>query len=438
MKNDIATLHSVLTAWKICSRLRAERRRLLAHTYGRQWEDLVKTSDGSFVTEREKAERAGMKPLTNNLLRALVKSVVGRFRFNISKSGASLEELAKVRSDNFLDELDSRLLEEFLISGCAVQKVVCERRPGTELGVWVDNVNPDRFFVNAFYDPRGSDIRLLGMISDMTLPEIKLRFGHGSDRRCAMIEKCYRECENAVFPELLNEFFDDDHPVNFLKPSGKDLFRVIEVWSFDIDPHCPGEDPHWHCRILAPDGRVLDETRSPLPSGDHPFIVKLYPLVNGEVHPFIEDLIGQQKHINTLITTIDHILANSAKGVLLMPVDALPPGMDMSAVADMWSKPGGVIPINPSARQLPVEINSPGSSQGASMLLDTEMKLFQQISGVTSALQGQPAGSNMSASLYESQVYNSAIALLDIYETFNSFRECRDRKALEFVNILSR
>ena len=72
------------------------------------------------------------------------------------------------------------------------------------------------------------------------------------------------------------------------------------------------------------------------------------------------------------------------------------------------------------------------------MLLDTEMKLFQQISGVTSALQGQPAGSNMSASLYESQVYNSAIALLDIYETFNSFRECRDRKALEFVNILSR
>ena len=72
MKNDIATLHSVLTAWKICSRLRAERRRLLAHTYGRQWEDLVKTSDGSFVTEREKAERAGMKPLTNNLLRALL------------------------------------------------------------------------------------------------------------------------------------------------------------------------------------------------------------------------------------------------------------------------------------------------------------------------------------------------------------------------------
>ena len=63
--------------------------------------------------------------------------------------------------------------------------------------------------------------------------------------------------------------------------------------------------------------------------------------------------------------------------------------------------------------------------------------MFQQISGVTSALQGRAEGSNTSASLFESQVYQSAIALLDVYETFNSFRSERNRAALEFINVFS-
>ncbi|MDE6175112.1 MAG: hypothetical protein K2F88_06075, partial [Duncaniella sp.] len=73
------------------------------------------------------------------------------------------------------------------------------------------------------------------------------------------------------------------------------------------------------------------------------------------------------------------------------------------------------------------------ASRDASQLLDTEMKLFQNISGVSGARQGQLPSSNVSASLYESQVYNSAIALLDIYESFNSFRAARDRIALELT-----
>lgn len=39
----------------------------------------------------------------------------------------------------------------------------------------------------------------------------------------------------------------------------------------------------------------------------------------------------------------------------------------------------------------------------------------------------------MSASLYETQVQNSTIALLDVFETFNSFRSVRDRKAITTV-----
>ena len=87
---------------------------------------------------------------------------------------------------------------------------------------------------------------------------------------------------------------------------------------------------------------------------------------------------------------------------------------------------------------MPVEVSaSSGASRDASQLLDTEMKLFREISGVSGALQGQLPASNVSASLYESQISNSAIALLDIFESFNSFRAARDRIALEMINTIS-
>lgn len=101
---------------------------------------------------------------------------------------------------------------------------------------------------------------------------------------------------------------------------------------------------------------------------------------------------------------------------------------------DIWSRPGAVIPVNPKASRMPSEITAPGHSEGASKLLDIEMKMFQQVSGVSSALQGQVLGGNMSASLYETQVQNSAIALTDVFETFNTFRRVRDQKAFATVD----
>ncbi|MCM1077057.1 MAG: hypothetical protein NC411_06830 [Bacteroides sp.] len=425
-------LEEAYKAWSLQSSMRENRRRLMRHTYGDQWSDLTQTADGRTMTEHDKATLAGMRPLTNNLLRSLIKSVVGRFRYNISQSPVATGQLLALHDANLISELDSRALEEFLISGTVVQRVVYENRPPAGVGVWIDNVPFDSFFCNPFRDPRGSDIRLIGVLHDMTLGELKLRFGHDSKRRHRYLERIYHEIDaERPFLSGLSSSWSAATDASFFTAHTPGLCRVIEVWSYDIDRHHPVDDPHWHCRFLTPDGQVIDHSRSTLASGGHPFSLKFYPLTDGAVHPFIEDLIGQQKHINTLVTTIDHILANSAKGVLLMPTDAIPAGLNMEKVADIWSRPGGVIPINPTARQLPVEVTAAGRSEGAARLLEMEMEMFRQISGVTSALQGQPAGSNVSASMYESQVYNSAIALLDVYESFNSFRIMRDRVALD-------
>ena len=149
------------------------------YTYGRQWADKCIDRNGMTTTDEEYARRCGRRPVTNNLIRSLVKSVVGRFRQSLIAGRDSDPDspVSRLTRANRLEELDARALEEFLISGCAIQKVSYERRfEGAQ--VWVDNVNPDRFFCNRYLDPRGSDIRLIGMLHEMSLAEMKMRFGH--------------------------------------------------------------------------------------------------------------------------------------------------------------------------------------------------------------------------------------------------------------------
>ena len=76
---------------------------------------------------------------------------------------------------NRLQELDSRTLEEFLISGICFQKIGYGYRRG-KTDVWVDEVNPNRIFFNAMEDSRHWDCTLIGELHDMTIAEVISRF----------------------------------------------------------------------------------------------------------------------------------------------------------------------------------------------------------------------------------------------------------------------
>lgn len=413
-------------AWEAMAPLRRSRARLKDFTYGDQWSWPVADAAGRVITEGDAVRSLGKTPLTNNLLRSLVKSVVGRFRYNIA-----LEERKKTAAPAFnrVDELDARTLEEFLISGCAIQRVVAEKRPGG-CGAWVDKVSPSLFFCNPFTDPRGTDIELIGMLHEMDCEQMIMRFSHGNARRARSIRDTWRRnCreEGAVTD------FSARHG-GFFNATREGKCRVIEVWTLDYTgnrrqtSNSTSYKVAWHCRYYAPCGTLLDHTESPYADGSHPFVVKFYPLTDGEVHPFIEDIVEQQRHINRLITMIDHVLAVSAKGVLLYPLEAQPDGFSIADAVALWNRPGGVIPIDGTAGRIPTQLNSEASTDNAARLLDIEMNMMRQISGVSAALQGQTSMANQSATMFESQIQNSAIALLDIFETFNTFRSERDDK----------
>lgn len=325
MNTDFRTEPDMLAAarraWLGCAQMRARRSRCMRYAYGDQWSDPAPGTGA--VSEAELAERTGRRPMTNNLIRQLLKTVVGRFRSIADEKKTYVAPPGSATVRNQLGELDSRMLEEFLISGCAVQRVVAERRM-QGAGVWVDNVAPDRFFVNAFRDPRGFDIELAGMLHDMAPAELLARFGGGDAQRTARLQRIYGTLDPA------DTAIGSASCGFYAAAPGK--WRAIELWTLDALA-APGKragrrrkaaageraegggiEFAWQCRWLAPDGTLLASYASPFAHGQHPFAVKFYPLTDGLVHSFVDDLLDQQRCINRLITMIDHIMSCSAKG----------------------------------------------------------------------------------------------------------------------------
>lgn len=453
-------LSLALEAWREGAGLRARRTRYKRYTYGDQWSDPVTTADGRTVDEASLASRNGQHPLTNNLIRQLVKCVIGNFRNAMTApEPAPADETA---DRNALDELDCRMLEEFLISGCAIQRVTVEKRMAGD-GVWVDNVSPDSFFINRFADPRGLDIELVGMLHSLSFREVMMRYG-SDPAHADLIARTYASGATPEPPGGIG--LGDAVAADFFRAPGRRC-RVIEVWTLESRNVLKCHDPEqgsafmladdklkaietvnrertrtgrrevdvvrrttmrWHCRMFTPDGHVLDEYDSPYPHGLHPFAVKFYLLTDGEVHSFVEDIIDQQRHVNRLITLMDHIMSHSAKGVLLFPAEQKPACFSWQQIGELWASCNGIIPYEPSRCDgEPRQIISNGSDVGANQLLSLQMQLFQQISGVSDAMQGHSRQGVNSASMFDAQVQRSAIALLDLLDSFNTFRRNRNK-----------
>ena len=183
-------------------------------------------------------------------------------------------------------------------------------------------------------------------------------------------------------------------------------------------------------------GHLLAEYDSPYRHGTHPFVMKFYPLTDGEVHSFVEDVIDQQKYVNRLITLIDHIMGASAKGVLLFPETGLPEGFTWNDIKRIWSATNGIIPYSPNhSGDIPKQISTNATDIGAYEMLQIQMKLFEEISGVNSALQGKLTSAAIGSETFQRQIDNATIALGDIYETFNAFRSDRNQKLMSIISL---
>lgn len=206
MKTDKELLKRCTSAWMNLASFRQRRERCKKFVYGEQWSDATMLPDGRITDEGELMRLKGRMPVTNNLIRQLVKGIIGRYRYLSNNNDTDTPlQLGNPGSE---EELDARALEEFLISGSAFQRV--EKRK-------VENVAPRRIFFSRFSSGDGADCRMIGMLHDMDAGELIRAFSGGKAEKAAAIL-------NATFPAA------ERNCDPFSSPEDEGCTRVIEVW----------------------------------------------------------------------------------------------------------------------------------------------------------------------------------------------------------------
>jgi hypothetical protein len=470
-------------AWDNMARFRRDRERNKRYTYGYQWDDVI-TVDGKSMTEEEYIKSQGNVPLKNNIIRRLVHTILGVYRSQSKeptctardrdeqKLGETMSTILQCNMQlNRMSDMYARTMEEFLISGFVVHHKWFGWR-NDKCDCWTDYVQPNNFFIDSnMRDFRGWDVSLLGEVHDVSFETLCRQFAQTpqdfqrlkniytlAHRRSYIVDNCnyfgYSRIEN----------------YDFLFTSDPSRCRVIEVWRkeskpryrchdynngdiFKIDVEDYDEmvaqenarrmqqgmeagmdkddiplieakwfmDDYWYYYFLTPFGQILKEGETPYAHKSHPYVFKAYPFIDGEIHSFVADVIDQQRYVNRLITMYDWIMRATAKGVLIFPEDALPKGMDLNDIADEWARFNGVIVIKKGAKQLPQQIANNATNIGISELLNLQLKLVEDISGVNGSLQGKPGYSGMSAALYSQQTQNATVSLLDLLDSFSGF-----------------
>lgn len=473
--------------WNQMSDFRRDRERNKRYAYGDQWEDKVTVEiDGCTrtMTEAEYIKSQGNIPLKNNMIRRLMRNVIGVFRSQSKEPtctardrdeqrlGETMSTILQCnRQLNRMSEVDARTMEEFLISAFIVHRKSYGWRNGKE-DCWTDYVQPNNFFIdNKMRDFRGWDVSFLGEIHDVTFGELCEQFASSPEdyRRLREIYRFAWDRKN-VMTTMESFGYSRTEDLDFLVPRDYGVCRVIEVWrkeqkprfrchdyqngdvyKIDIEdydyevgrindermkmgrdagmsdediPLIQTEwfmDDYWYFYYLSPFGDILKEGETPYEHGSHPYVFKAYPFIDGEIHSFVADIIDQQRYTNRLITLYDWVIRATAKGVLLVPEDCLG-DHDLQEFADAWTQVNGVIAFKPSkSGVIPQQIAANATNIGIGELLNLQLKFFEDISGVNGALQGKPGYAGTSAALYNQQTQNATTSLLDLLEAFSYF-----------------
>ena len=379
------------------------------------------------------------------------------------------------------------IFEEFLISGAAITRETYEFRDDI-LDEFTDSVNPYFMAWEGGSDPRHTDVRMIGQMHDLDYNEMVATF---VNEKTGISMEELRNMYFGVDGRRIAEFNEPAlHQLNeknsisnvsFYQSTDPHEYRVFEIWTKEVKPRIrcwdtnKGEyykiernqkkeieaenkrrmemgarfgmaaedipliemtdfvDVYWYFSFLTPSGHVLYEGETPYEHKSHPYTIKLYPFVNGEVHSFTSTFIDQQRYINRLITLNDFILRTSAKGVTLVPEDCIPDDMSPEEFAEKWTSVDGLIIYKPkTGSNLKPEIFHNNSTNiGINEMLQLQLGLIDRISNVTGALQGKQAASGTSAARYSMEAQNATTSLAAILKMFTSFTEDLAKKKVK-------
>lgn len=471
--------------------IRERRRRSRRYYRGDQWSDMVE-HNGRMMTEAEYIESQGKPALKQNLIRLPVRNIIGQYRSNPFKSviyarnannkkGAEMMSVAYESAYEMNDgkERDARMMEEFLVSGlpiyCTSYSYDIKRQRSIPK---FRKVEVDRFIVNPnVNDVCGDDVELIGELCDVSVDSAVSAYAKNE-----MEEIELRELFKKGRPQYYDQkalSADNADRISFDMTTANDTVRVIKlcalesgwklyahdkaegtytVYPFEKKAEIDEENANrralsiqtgvniplikyrkkyireWVYYHITPWGNVLFRKVNPYQHKDHPYVFLMYPLFDGEVWSLVEDLIDQQRAINRMTILQDFVIGASAKGVLLVPEEAIPDDMEIEDIADEWTRYNGVIKIKTkNGVAMPQQIMASNFNIGINDVINYQAKWIQDIGGVQDAAMGVRATSGTSAARYKMETMNSSLNALDYVESFGHMLIKRDWKMVQII-----
>lgn len=390
-----------------------------------------------------------------------------------------------VHDINEITEVDANTLKTMTTSDVMAQRLEYGVNPANgKRDVWVYNVNPTRVFFNtSIEDARMWDVTHVGEVMDMPLKSVIAEFAtSAADEK--MIKDIYGGLDGYIHRDSLGLQGTQNKDLTFFSPSRPDMCRVILGWRLETrqallytdeltgkwgyvdvkDKHlldkmnkqrwnearAMGVEPeditlieyeysnerYWMYRYLTPGGYCLRKGRSPYWHGEHNYVIGLQNFLQGKAYNFVEQFIDQQRAINRTATLIDFIRSASSKGVLVVDDTAFE-NMTREEIVEEYVRYNGVLfatlnngrDINGVIKQLSGNATVAGDYE----LLNLQLKLINEISGVNSAMLGKAPTSGTPSSLYAQQAQNSSLNLKGLFDSMKSFRKKRDTKLMKMV-----
>lgn len=382
-----------------------------------------------------------------------------------------------------MQDLLNHLIKDYLQGGQMFVRESWEDRELEMPDAWTDAMEPDHMFFECGSDPRHNDVCLIGCLHDVSKEDLYQKFARSEYGLTVNDLNSIFDIHDVDDSSYGYEFNEEKALENLsfdYTNKGRHYVRVIEAWTTETKPRLQCFDPiaknmnnawfrvnledtaminkliqenekrkkqydeygvpeedrayitsedlsdkYWYYTFMAPDGTVLCRGESPYDFKSHPYTMKLYPFINGEIHPFMTNVIDQQRYINRLIVMNDMSIRSSFKGFKMIPTTVLGGRTPEQFMEEAIEYDGWIFytPKRTMPNVKPEIITSNAVNIGTNELLQIELNLIREVTNVSGALQGKTPSAGTSAARYAQESQNATTSLYTILSDMEIFTE---------------
>ena len=219
----------------------------------------------------------------------------------------------------------------------------------------------------------------------------------------------------------------DENGLPILDENGEEMYYV-DPDELNLIEYEPQMETFWYRRYITPNGYLLDARESPyfvLRDGYRcsiqPYSFLAYPCLQGEVKSLIMRMENNQRTLNHYMMMINFVVANGAKGTLLVDDASVSDKVSPEENRKNYNKTNGEYHWDSSkGGEKPEVLMNKSMPAGVEFMINFAKTMAAEGSGVQGALQG--VHRNTSGKQYQLERESASTSVTDFVESFNCFK----------------